>query len=571
MKYFFCIGWLGLAGNLGSVTAPNTSNTVAFTENKGQVHDQFGKARPDVLFGVQAGPLTVHIKNNGVSYQLHRTDSRKALSSDTMGRHRVNSVPANQTLYRIDLSWLNAQKITSYSAGKALPGYNNYYLESCPGGALYVKSYETVTLHDVYPGIDVHYYNMRGELEHDYLVAPGYDYRQIQIKVSGASMKLQGDGSLLLTTPLGRVQESLPKVYQGNRQLKARWRLSGQVLSFDIEEVNPTLPLRIDPVTRQWGTYCGGPNDDDARSCKADVNGDVYIVGTTNSSSGTLIATNGAHQSTYGGGSGDAFLVKFNNNGTRLWGTYYGGSDDDEGSACATDGSGNVYLAGYTSSTVSIANNVGFQNSYGGGSYDAFLVKFNTSGVRQWFTYYGGTGSDIGTACATDVNGYVYMAGYTSSTVNIASPGAFQGTYGGGTNDAFLVKFNIIGARQWGTYYGGASEDVAKACATDANGNLYLAGYTSSGTTTLIATSGVHQSNFGGNIDGYLVKFNSGGTRAWGPTTGALATTMGTPAPPMPVGACTCRDLQVAAQARSLPLQVHNKVFMAEAMTMPFW
>jgi hypothetical protein len=122
----------------------------------------------------------------------------------------------------------------------------------------------------------------------------------------------------------------------------------------------------------------------------------------------------------------------------RLWGTYYGGSEDDHGRSCATDGSGNVYLAGWTSSANAIASG-GYQN-YGGGYSDAFLVKFNTNGVRQWGTYYGGSNFDILYSCTTDSIGNVYLAGETGSTNSIAS-GGHQNTHGGVYSDAFLVKF----------------------------------------------------------------------------------------------------------------------------------
>ena len=53
------------------------------------------------------------------------------------------------------------------------------------------------------------------------------------------------------------------------------------------------------------------------------------------------------------------------------------------------------------------------------------------------------------------------LAGYTSSTTGIATTGAHQTTSGGVLNDAFLVKFNSSGVRQWGTYYGGTGTDLA--------------------------------------------------------------------------------------------------------------
>jgi hypothetical protein len=165
-------------------------------------------------------------------------------------------------------------------------------------------------------------------------------------------------------------------------------------LSFEIENYNPNLELIIDPVTRLWGTYYGGSGSggDLGYSCSTDASGNVYLAGYTSSNTGTIIATAGSHQSTNGGGTSDAFLVKFNLSGVRQWGTYYGGAGDDLGYSCATAGAGNVYLAGYTASNTGtiLATAGSHQSTYGGGTYDAFFLKFNTSGLRLWGTYYGG-------------------------------------------------------------------------------------------------------------------------------------------------------------------------------------
>jgi len=118
-------------------------------------------------------------------------------------------------------------------------------------------------------------------------------------------------------------------------------------------------------------------------------------------------------------------LVKFNASGVRQWATYCGGADDDYGNSCAVDGSGNVYLAGFTNSTAVIGSG-GHQNTYGGGINDAFLVKFDTSGVRQWGTYYGGTAGDVGYSCAVDASGNVYLVGSTISNTAIATGGASE-------------------------------------------------------------------------------------------------------------------------------------------------
>ncbi|MFO0436754.1 MAG: T9SS type A sorting domain-containing protein, partial [Sphingobacteriaceae bacterium] len=239
--------------------------------------------------------------------------------------------------------------------------------------------------------------------------------------------------------------------------------------------------------------------------CITDVSGNVYMTGETGSN--TNIATVGAHQTAFGGGSNDAFLVKFNSAGVRQWGTYYGGTGDDYGISCISDASGNVYVSGITNSNTNIANVGSHQATFGGGTLDAYLVKFNSAGVRQWGTYYGGSGNDFGWICITDASGNVYMAGGTNSNTNIATAGTHQTTFGGGSNDAFLVKFNSAGVRQWGTYYGGTGVDFGYSCSNDATGNVYMSGDTDSNTN--IATAGAHQTTFGGATeDAFLVKFS---------------------------------------------------------------
>jgi gliding motility-associated-like protein len=253
----------------------------------------------------------------------------------------------------------------------------------------------------------------------------------------------------------------------------------------------------------QWGTYYGGDSDDLGWSTSTDTIGNVYLSGGTMSTTG--IATTSVHQTTYGGGMWDAFLVKFNSSGVRQWGTYCGGEGTDEGLFSTTDATGNVYLAGYTMSTAGISTIGAHQITYGG-SIDAFLVKFNSSGVRQWGTYYGGDAADPGTSISTDALSNVYLSGFTSSTTVIATIGAHQITYGGGSRDAFLVKFNSSGVRQWGTYYGGEDDEYGGPTTADAIGNVLLVGSTLS--TTGISTTGAHQATKGGFSDAFLVKFN---------------------------------------------------------------
>lgn len=256
-----------------------------------------------------------------------------------------------------------------------------------------------------------------------------------------------------------------------------------------------------------WSTYCGGSDEEIANSVATDASGNVYVAGQTKSPN--AIAS-GGFQNTYGGNI-DAYLVKYDASGNRLWGTYYGGIMGDVGNSVAVDGAGNVYLAGYTAGSISTTAGA-FQTTYNGNG-DAFLVKFDASGNCLWATYYGGTGIEYGWVVTTDPSGNVFLVGYTGSTNAIASAGAFQTTFSGGYDDAFIVKFDSNGNRLWSTYYGGTNDDKGTDVATDASGNVYMSGTTFSNSG--IATAGGFQNTMGSSQDSYLVKFDSNGNRMW--------------------------------------------------------
>jgi hypothetical protein len=489
---------------------------IAFVENRGQIHDQNYISRPDVLYGAMVGDMVLYIRNSGVSYQLSRTTSFRQIY-DLRTDEQIKRTDGIST-YRVDLDWMNCNPSPVPSTDAALPGVDNYYVESCPNGALGVRSFKGISLSKLYTGIDLHYYEKNGDLKHDYLLAPGADYRKIRIKVSGANIMPKQDGGFILITPFGNIEESRPIVYQHGKILGSKWVVKGNVLSFDIVGCNPGLPLIIDPVTRVWATYYGGNDFDTGNSVSTDASGNVYLAGST--LSGSLIATSGSHQQSLNN-LADAMLVKFNSFGARLWATYYGGIGLDYGNACATDLSGNVFLGGYSYTQGGLSTSGCHQGGMAG-DHDGILVKFNSSGVRQWATYYGSSASDVISSVCTDPSGNVFIGGGTKSTSSAAftTPGCHQPIHTAGFGnpfEGFVAKFNSGGVRQWGTFYGGSNDDYVRSVCTDGTGNLFFVGNTDCGTGTIIATPGAHQpTHSGGLYDGFLVKFSASGVRQWG-------------------------------------------------------
>lgn len=502
-----------------------------FTENKGQVSDQYFHPRPDVLFTAAGRGLDYYLRNTGISYQLSRVDSWQLHANKRCGGNKIdNKVPAVTTIYRVDVTWQNMNPNFTLQYDDALQGYNNYYSEVCPNGVHGVKTYKGVTYKNIYPQINLHYYERNGNLKYDYIVAPGADYKKIQFVVEGATaITVNAVGELELTTPLGRLTEQAPLVTQGGKQLGATWVVNKNTISFDIKNVDPSQELMIDPVVRLWATYVGGNSYDDTWIAVCDASNNVYLTGQSTSGISN-IATVGAYQFTYGGSTtpnsnvGDAILIKYNSSGVKLWGTYYGGNGDDIGQFCLVDASGDIYLSGNTTTTNSAVMSTSgtHQQTIGGGNGaygDGFLAKFTASGMRIWGTYFGGSGFEWNYASCLDPSGNIYVGGQTSSSVttanDIATPGAHQTIYGGNTSDGFLMKFNSSGNRLWGSYYGGASIDDCRGLTCDPSGNVYLSGWTAS--SAGITTPGSHQSAYTGISGSAMVaKFNAGGTRLWG-------------------------------------------------------
>jgi hypothetical protein len=517
---YACIGQI-LPGRAVNQQLKQSSNAV-FEENKGQVKNHNLQARPDVLFYGNSEGINYYIRDNGISYQLSRVDSWKEEEDQLISRcidNEVKSkVPDRVSAYRVDAEWINANTDFTVNKGKALNSYNNYYnVADGMNPALFVKQYETITLKNVWNGIDVHYFGTDGLLETDYIVDPGADYRRIQIQYKGAELSTDAKGNLIIKTPLGEIREGVLKVYQNNERIAAFWNIdNNNVVSFKIPHYNSDLAIRIDPVTQLWGTYYGGSDIDYGNDIATDVSGNVLVTG--NTSSITSIATTGAHQSALVG-INDAYLVKFDPDGIRLWATYYGGGASEQVNGIATDAFSNIVIVGLTQSTTDIATAGAHQTVYGG-STDAFIVKFNTSGIRLWGTYYGGNSYESGNSIATDVSGNILVTSRTNSTNAIASNGAYQTTIGGDA-DVFVVKFNSLGTRLWGTYYGGSGYDYGIDVATDASGNVLVTGGTES--KTAIASSGSHQTTHGDEgetfvieWDAFVVKFNASGSRIWG-------------------------------------------------------
>jgi hypothetical protein len=533
---FFLFSFFAMVAAHAQLSA-TMGNGLFFRENKGQVMDQHRQARPDILFSGQVDGLTFHLDRKGMHYQLVKPsvqETKNALQSGEKHTQRSSQMD----IYRVDIQWVGANPNPVVEYLNPLPGVEHFY--NVPDGkapVLNVKSYREVRYKNIYPGIDIRFYEKEGGLEYDFEVSAHANPENIHLAISGAELRVNEKQELCLKTPFGEIREGGLEVWQGEKRIKAKWNVDDENVRFQLGAYDPAKPLRIDPPVRVWGTYYGGGNAQfdlvsDISHTTIPQNAIVFS-GATNST--TNISTTGSHQVSIGGGVNDVFLAKFREDGSRIWATYYGGSGSDLPSwndfytASVVDGNGNIYLAGSTESNNNIATSGSFMPSYTAGSQTlGFLVKFNESGIRQWGTYLG-SGFTVISDAAVDATGNIYLTGVTGGASNIATSGTHKPVFSGTGTDAWVMCFSTTGARLWGTYFGGSRADLAKSISVNANGKIAIAGSTNSADG--ISTTNAHQTNYGGGIDGgvwkddaFVAVFHANGTLNWATYYGAAGT-----------------------------------------------
>ena len=428
-----------------------------------------------------------------------------------------------------------------------------------------------------YPGIDVRWLVRDSQAKSEFVLAPGADAAVIQLHYSGISaIEIDDSGSLQVRAEGGTMREHTPEAYTvehgTHKPVQVAFRLGqhGDV-GFDVGPYDHNLVLVIDPVL-SYSTFLSGSGHDTASSVAVDAAGAVYVGGWAESqdfpvtgglrrgsgldgfvakftSSNTLVyctyiggsnedritgvavdASNSAVVTGYTSspdmpfvralqatlhGTRNAFIAKFNPQGTGLqFGTYLGGSGADTAAGVTLDRTGNIYVAGATTST-DFPTAHAFRSAKSG-QQDAFVSKLDFSGATLLYsTYLGGSNMDAANAIAVDAAGEAFVAGSTFSA-DFPVAGPIRGSLPG-QQSAFVTKFSSDGRSVvYSTFLGGSSgtmttPEMATAIAVDSSGAAYVAGITSSIDFPVVKPSMILTD---GGTHGFIGKPQSSGQRS---------------------------------------------------------
>jgi hypothetical protein len=461
-----------LAGNSQAIRTPGPSLyspqrrpklPLAFEENRGQ-------RRSDVLFTVRGQKVTASLTSQGVSF---------ALPTSTRGR-----------FHYVQMRLIGSNPEAAISGIDRLPIRTNYLLGSTARTwNTKIASFARVLYQEVYPGVDLIYYNKDGNLEYDLRAAPGARIDDIVWEFSTdsnqGSLHLARDGDLIMQDPGLELHLKKPTVYQMDRAGNelpvsmsyrvidaSRLRVGFRAISYD-----PNEPLVIDPVLT-ISTYLGGSSLDRIKGVAVDATGDVYVTGGTFSADFPVAR---AEQATFKGNE-DLFITKIAADGSGIiYSTYLGGSAAEQADAIAVDGSGNVYVTGQTNSADFPTTPGAFQTkcnvdgTCGASSHsDAFIAKLSSDGSQLVYSgFLGGSNDDRAGGIAVDSLGNAYITGGTFSTDFPTTVGAFNRVNPGGEN-VFAAKINPTGSALIYSTYLGPGEGFA--AAIDTSGNAFIAG-----------------------------------------------------------------------------------------------
>lgn len=250
----------------------------------------------------------------------------------------------------------------------------------------------------------------------------------------------------------------------------------------------------------------GGSGNDKGVAVAYDGSDAIYTVG----SFGDTAFFGSKEDFLLSGGNQDAFLARYNDDGTVVWAEAMRGTLNALARDVAVGPNGNVYVVGEFQGTIFFDS----LSLTSGNDFDLFLVCYTANGVPQWAVKGGGAEFMSGTAVTVNDAGQVFVGGFFTGRAGILNDTITA--FGG--NDLFLAQLDDQGNVNWLKRAGSTSDDYLSDLDTDAAGDVYATGFFR-GALTMDAI--VLTAAGGTSPDAYFIKVSRGGIGLWGRKYGA--------------------------------------------------
>lgn len=390
---------------------------------------------------------------------------------------------------------------------------------------------------DIYPGIDLLFYEQNEKLKYDIELDDSAHPSEIKMLYRGIKQISIREGKLVLQTAFGEIKESIPYSYQmingRKRTVNTSYQLKGDTVSFKVDGYREGHPLVIDPVL-EFSTFSGSGDLNFGNSATYGENGTIYGAGVNFGVN--YPTTVGVFQPAFASDSifnVDVTISKFSADGsTLLYATYLGGRDVEVVHSLISDPIGNLIVMGNTGSNDFPHSFNAYQSTFAGGDFfgsfafndydhgsDIFISKISRDGSQLLgSTFWGGSGNDgineeiyynygdnyRGEVILTD-NGDIAVLSTTKST-NVPLTGNNSQNRNQNSQDALIGVFNSdLSKLRWGRYYGDLQNETGYALKTFGN-KLYITGSTES--SNLQVHTGSYKEIAPGDLDAYIASFS---------------------------------------------------------------
>lgn len=518
---------------------------LSFEENKGQLPDEILYKAP-LEFG------DIYFKRNEINLRLIDMEGEHHM------HHILEEIQEGKKFkgHAYNMKFIGSNTKTEIQADHVYSDYVNYFIGDNPDHwASEVKKYHEITYKELYPGIDVHFYQAEDHLKYDYILQAGADPKAIEVEYEGVSQMHLEEGALVLHLSNGVVKELKPIAFQEkngkNQEIPCRYKLSGNSIRFEFPDgYDVSRELVIDP-TLEFATFTGSTRDNWGFTATYDDLGQMYLGGTVFSNYFTFDTiyptTIGAFDTDFNGGETDIGITVFEHDGSDLvYSTYIGGSGAEAPHSMIVNSNRELIFMGSSSSGAGISVNYpttagAYRTSHQGGvsqmmngiaytnGVDIVVTRLNSTGSSLLAsTYVGGSGND-GISPQNGLNDYnygdlargevyldfdenIYVSSVSNSTNFPTTAGVYGPTHGGGVDGVVFKMPPSLNTMNWSTYVGGSGDEACYSLKIGKNNKVYTVGGTDSDDLTISigspppATSG---STIWDGLDGFIISLES--------------------------------------------------------------